>query len=346
MYYINKHDNANCITTHLDPFEDLMILWESFKSLDYINEVLQLHHGINNTRRRKKLAEQIKIHTSHGLELTKQAIETSNDTSFILLYYACLNLSKTVILFKGNEAQLARNRWHGASYKDSMILKKNPLNEFIEVKKRGTIALLYNTLTNKSINQDHKVYLKDIYPFIDDISAEYSRLFNKECQTVATSINIISSNDNEHYLRIEDINRSENLISSRKIGAIKRMRIKKIHNQEYYVSPSQFLPFNDAKVELLKHIDRTIISDIDWSGDLYTSIPISAKSIVYPQEILITLAFFYLSNVSRYNPEHLNKLKDSKVWVLMFALKKQGFFKFLKTMYSHIMKESFCITQN
>ena len=340
---IYKYDNSNCVSTHDNPMEDLLILWESFKNIEYVEEILQSKYGVTRKRRRQELSSKIKTYTSHGLELSRQAINSNVDSSFINLYYACLNLSKVLILFKGLDSQLSRNRWHGASYPNNMIRIQSPLNEYIEIKRNGSISLLYNCLTSQSISRNHRLHMRDIYPYIDDISAEYKQLYGLENKNIFGQITIQSESPTIHFLRIQDFHRETNLISSRRIKAINGMTISSISGKDYYVSPKVTGTIEYARLTLLNHLDRTIISDHDFSGRIFSSIPISAKQILFPQEMLIMLTFFYLSNVARYNPEHLNNLKNNKIWVVMYALKKHGFFKFLKSMYAHIMKESFCI---
>lgn len=55
------------------------------------------------------------------------------------------------------------------------------------------------------------------------------------------------------------------------------------------------------------------------------------------------LAYFHLSNVERYNPEHLYKIMDSKYWVIILELRKYGFLRFEKHIWGNYFKNSFDI---
>ena len=96
---------------------------------------------------------------------------------------------------------------------------------------------------------------------------------------------------------------------------------------------------------LLSNVQRNLLSDITYSGinnsNWYSLTPISGRKHVFNEDLNIMLAYFHLSNVVRYNPEHLYRLMDSKYWIIMLALRKHGFLRFQKLMYGNYIGKSF-----
>ena len=82
--------------------------------------------------------------------------------------------------------------------------------------------------------------------------------------------------------------------------------------------------FAQAEQQIKNSIKRSLISDsishVGFGQSWLSHTPISGKKHVFNEEMCILLAYFHLSNVVRYNPEHLFKLKDSKYWVLLIFI--------------------------
>ena len=55
------------------------------------------------------------------------------------------------------------------------------------------------------------------------------------------------------------------------------------------------------------------------------------------------LAFFHMSNVVRYNPEFLARLKDSRSWGLLLVLRNHAVLKFLKLFWENISQSCLCV---
>ena len=124
-------------------------------------------------RRNKKTAQLISLHTDNALGLATQGFDEPPETSFLPLYYSTLNLIKVYLLFLGKRTALESNRWHGAKYYEEEMGRQF-LNEKIRILNRGTIPLIYQTITGKIIGRNGiEIKLEEIYSCISSIEAEY-----------------------------------------------------------------------------------------------------------------------------------------------------------------------------
>jgi len=62
------------------------------------------------------------------------------------------------------------------------------------------------------------------------------------------------------------------------------------------------------------------------------------------EELSLLLAFFHMSNVSRYNPEFLSALRDSRFWPVLLVLKRQGMFDAMQLFWSFMHKKALLLT--
>ena len=344
---MNRYDVKYSIGTDLDPIEDLLIFMSTLKSKGYTKDLLKSVHNITNTAELEKNANLIKLHMDNAIGLAEQAFSGPPETSFLPLYYSTLNLNKVYLIILGKRIQLAQNRWHGASYSENHM-SRNFLNEEINVKRRGTIPLIYNTLTGKSIpNAGIKVKLSDIYPYITSIGAEYGIITKMKEKMMQISSKVINDPENGHHLKVEILN-DDYLNAPPQARSLKAFSGLSLINPEngapYYVTQKRTGNFNIIERQLINSVKRYLNSD-----DLYgfnnwiSSTPISNRNHVFNEELCITLAYFHLSNVVRYNPEHLFKLMDSKYWSILLALRKHGYLRFLKLMWGNFNKYSFDI---
>jgi len=119
------------------------------------------------------------------------------------------------------------------------------------------------------------------------------------------------------------------------------------NGNSHYETKKVVGPFNTVENNFIKGIKRNLNSDFILQTGTGASwacfTPISGRSIVFNEETNIMLAYFHLSNVVRYNPEHLYKIMDSKYWVILLGLRKHGFLRFEKLMWGNFIKKSFDI---
>lgn len=114
----------------------------------------------------------------------------------------------------------------------------------------------------------------------------------------------------------------------------------------WYESKRVKIPFQEFKDYVLQNTKRHLLSDSYIKvGVPYwnTSTPLTRKAHVFNEDLSIMLAYFHLSNIVRYNPEHLAKLMDSRYWIILLGLRKSGIIRMLKLFWGDINKYSFDI---
>lgn len=341
---VRRHDRARVIHSDLDPIEDMLNLMSGLKSRGYVKELLGDVHAFRSRAEIDKTASQISLHADIGLELAEQAMGSRAETSFLPLYYTCLDLSKIYLLFAGKRAQLASNRLHGASY-DGSQLRKNLLNQTVKIHPRGTISLTYATMLSRAIPVGGaEVSLQEIYSLISAISAEYETICGQSMTFFEHRAVLVRDDKSGHYLQVSaDMSFDPTSVRPKpsELQAYPGLRtISKRQEVPLYRTPRRKGSFDAVAQKLTGAILRNLISDDAQAGNWRLYCPISSKTCVLNEDLSILLAFFHMSNVVRYNPEHLHKIMDSKYWIVLMALRKHGYLRFLKLMWGHYQRES------
>ncbi|MDQ3750269.1 MAG: hypothetical protein M3367_14840 [Acidobacteriota bacterium] len=342
---ILRYDTRDYIVTDLNPIEDILNLITVLKSNGFTSDMLRTIHKFTDAKEIKKVSKLISLHTDIAVSLADQAFTGSPETSFLPLYYSTLNLSKILLLFLGKRTELELNRWHGASYLEKEM-RRDFLNEEIVIKPKGTIPLIYSSITGKSIGRALKVSLDELYPYISGIGAEYTICTNKAQKLMAHETTIIRDDANGHYLHINVF--TDNYIINppitKKIKAYPSLIPKTPANPNHFYETKKIKGrYETIERNLLSSINRYLNSDSFFgnSNKWISYTPISSKEHVFNEDLCIMLAYFHLSNVVRYNPEHLNKIMDSKYWIILLALRKHGYLRFLKLMWGNFNKKVF-----
>lgn len=348
---ILRHDDWYTIETDLDPIEDILNFIITLKSLGFTADLLRETHGFTNTAEIKKTAKLISLHVDSAVGLAQQGLGGPPETSFLPLYYSTLNLSKVYLLMLGKRKELERNRWHGAKYKENEM-NRLFLNERIYIIHKGTIPLLYHAVTGKSISRSGlSVALNELYKSISSIEAEFNTITRQNSGFLAHTSEIIQDDANGHYMKVEIFD-SRYLYDPplpRTLKAYPGLKIVRTSSGiAHYETRKYRGQFETVKRDLINKIKRYLISgkvkNFRGRGPEWICFtPINGRFHVFSEELCIMLAYFHLSNVVRYNPEHLRKLMNSKYWSIMLGLRKHGYLRFEKLMWGNFIRKSFDI---
>lgn len=346
-----RYDLTETIGTDLDPIEDILNLISVLKSIGFTSDLLRETHGFTDVKEIAKTSKLISLHVDNAIGLANQGFEGPAQTSFLPLYYSTLNLSKVYLLFLGKRNQLESNRWHGAKYSENEM-SRNFLNEKIKLSNKGTIPLLYNAVTNKSISKyGLTITLDELYKNITSVGAEYSTITKNNTGLLPHRSEFVQDNNNGHFMKIQILHEyyKENPPQPRTLRAYPGLKI--VTNAEgisHYETKKYIGKFETMKRNLTLNINRSLNSHSCYHtgfGQTWVShSPINGKFHVLNEELCIMLAYFHLSNVVRYNPEHLYKIMDSKYWAILLGLRKHGFLRFEKLMWGNFIKKAFDIS--
>ena len=175
---ILRYDSLRKSFSRIDPMLDISSWISGLRSRGYVSDLLKEKHGFTDLKKINKASKAISSHAEDSMNLLSQGMSGPIETSFLPIYYSLLNLSKMLIIFKGEQDELARQRWHGASY-DNRKVSRDLMTEKITLHSRGAIPLFYRIVTNEHlpIHSNHiSVKMRDVYRYIKNISHELSVL--------------------------------------------------------------------------------------------------------------------------------------------------------------------------
>ncbi len=345
---ILRYENITTVTSPLDPIDDISAWITGLNSINYTSDLLISFHKFKKGPTTKRAAEIISTYSENALAFLDQAYSGPPDHSYLPLYYAILNLSKIYIVTSGFGKQLDTNRWHGASYNPQSKISRDLLTERITLKPGGVFPIFYQVLTSHKWSYgDKSIELRDIFPFIRGISHEFDHAY--KIQSPFQLIKICCEGDLKTGYRLSALTYNKthpNANNLRYLKVITGFHPDTSTPNKYYTKYIQESSEELAKVKLLKSVRRFLFYDSLYSqfGELMGGItPITNCQLLLPEEIPIWIAFYYLSNIVRYNPEYLEKLMDSKAWPILLTLRKHAIFTFLKLFWSFMQKSEYRI---
>ena len=339
--------------TQLDPFEDATIWISSLRSKTYVTDVLRATHGVANKRELGMLATKIAKHSSTALDFIEQAFCGPQVVSFLPLYYAILNLSKITILVSGHRLLLDAQRTHGASYS----VDKNChglLTDTVNVYPKGAFPLLYRSLTGEAYPfiTRHSVRLRDIYPYILNIGHELGHVLDVRIALQELLFELVEEGAGRYHFVAEAVaparwNKHSKSGQLRYLSPLKGYR--KLATRPHCFRSSSVVASSkaDAYTRLRNCLDTFLFYSWHARGNdrLGVYAPLSARRLKMPEEVPIWLAFFHLSNVVRYKPDYLDRLKDSNGWPIVLALRKHATYRYMLLFWSHFHQRNFDVSQ-
>lgn len=343
---VYRFDDQESLWSNLDPIQDILNFVAVLKSKEYTKELLKKKHWFNSGKELEETAKLIGLHSEIAIWLAKQALGWPYETSFLPLYYSCLNLFKIYLLILWKRKELEKNKQHWASY-DNNQMKKKFLNEEIILQKHGTIPLIYETLLGKKIRAKQSIKLEKFYSCITSIAWEYVSIVWKETNIFYHNTSIIRDDDNWHYIKITP-SIAWNQPSVRKLKAYNDIRLIEEWWKKVFIWKRIMGNYDDVSEEILDQINRNLLNPFyDPSAPYWMNwhncLTVNNCDYVASEEIAILISYFHLSNVVRYNPEHLSKLMDSKYWAIILWLRTHWYYRFLGLMWWNFNKQCFHI---
>lgn len=301
-------------------------------SRDYVTELLHEKHGVPKGSGSKR-AGLIVSHVESALQYVEQAYAGPADISFLPAYYSILNLVKTYVLFSTRHADLPAHRWHGAQYRGFEKDSRSLLTEEITIKRGGALPLFYSVLTGKPWSRDTRVVMRDVYPFIADAAAEWQIATGLTPRIAGILGSVTSTSGRELELTVT-LPRGIKSARRKELPCLRKVRQDPANPLRYTRSipdlsetPQEMMVRAVAPLFIYyPHDDRTIVA-------LH-----SGRTTIF-EEWPIALAYFHLSSVVRYNPEFHSRLRDSRHWPVVTAL-RDAHFRFLVLTWSFVQQST------
>jgi hypothetical protein len=341
---ILRYDNPYYVVTPFNPIEDLVSWISGLSSSNYVSEILHSVHGVNDKRDIVLRANSIAVYARNAVGLIEEAYSGPAEISFLPLFYSIQNISKIYIIIAGRGKDLTKNKTHGASY-DPLRKKSRELRtEEVTVWRHGVLPLFYEVLTNDQWGQFRcNVEMRDIYPFITNISHEYIDAFKEPTRLQSIDLYIQQTKAGEYILqaRLGDCDHP-NAGNLKYLKLVKGFR-RDPSNKNILNSPKKLAStIEEARNSLIKGVRRFLIYHSRYgTGEFLPMTPLSARRMLLPEELPIWIAFFHLSSIVRYNPEFLAQLMDSESWPMLLALRKHSIYKYLQLFWSYLHQRSY-----
>jgi hypothetical protein len=335
---ILRYDDSAGVSTPLDPLLDVLSWVKGLKSNSVCSDLLRTKHSISDRRTNKTCTISVANHASMAISLFEEGLSCPEETSFISLYYGMLNLSKCCVIASGGIQDLQGQRWHGVSYRTGGNMPRDFLNDSVELRKKGALALYYQTLTGVTWGRDRKIPMSCFYPHIAGIGHEFSSAYGIKQQLQSCNLEEkIVQGKISLQLRLDN-----NLVIGNR-GKRSLPLSKGFRKIDSLVYQTKFQSGPDAKSKILSGVRRYLLYSFVQGGMAITVTPVSSIHLLLPEEIPILMAFFHLSNISRYNPEYIARIQDSIAWPMLLALRRHASLRFLTLFWSYINKTAYLI---
>lgn len=336
---VTRYNEVYSIRTQLDPFQDVVLLIEAFTSSEYLVDTIATAHGFS-TQQAHNRSKRMIPHIQTALQYLHQSLEGPVEVSFLPTYYAILNFLKLYILLGPRHADLAKQRWHGASYPGHAKNSQKLLTENVVLHSKGALPLFYETLTGERILDNTNVPMRDVYPYVLDIGAEFLLATGQSSKLAGVSFEAtsIDSTYETLFTQIEAFD-GKHQPSLRQLPLLTGFK-KDPTNPVRFIGP---VPPTGTNLEswVRRQIQPLFIYD---RGNHGIATPMTGRKLLVPEEFPIALMFFHMSSVVRYKPEFLAKLRDSRDWPMLAAAQRHSLFKMLLLLWSFLHQKTLIVT--
>lgn len=338
----------------LEPLDDLRDWIAGLRSESYTSDILAKVHGLADAR---EAAKEVRHYADAAIGFIDQAYSGPEDTSYLPLYYAALNLSKIYIVASGRRSAIPANRWHGASYNPTRATPSDLLKDSIFLSEKGILGLFYECLTGEKFagelkrRRSPRLRLSAIYPYIPGISIELGAAYNIKTALYVMSLGL-NGKPSEYFFeaRLYDAPPWHRLpfVDARGLGL--KLVSDKGSNPRVFHTKRQVFPSETAAGEyyasflkpclIYESVNDDPKAFVQY-GDPGPVVPVitSGSLRLLPEELPLWLALFHLSNVVRYRPELLARFRDSRAWTTILSLRRHGMYRFMVLFWSFLHRE-------
>jgi hypothetical protein len=346
---VRRYGALNHLVTRFDPFADLIGQIQFLASAEYTRELLITAHGVSSQEARQR-APIVGPYVRAACAYVDQASSGPEEVAFLPAYYAALNLLKVYIVFSGLHAQLPNNRWHGAAYngfeRNSQTLK----TETLALHRKGAIPLLYQVLTGTTLKlrrQATTIALGDVYPYISSVSAEWKAASGESPRLAEVRFDVLPAKARKRVFAT--VRNADGTVPTSLAGLKALKGFGKTADPGVFVartSVSAGMSDDDAvksKLRTFLLYDRTTPpwGSLIEAGNI---IPVRSAGILFPEEIPIALALLHLSSVTRYKPDFLERLRESRYWPVITVARRQALYDLMVLCWSYTHRQSLRVT--
>jgi hypothetical protein len=336
--YLTRYPKVTTIKSSRAALTELLVMAEFLQSPDYVVETLTMRHGVGVDDAHRR-AKRISPHVKAALAFLEQAVSGPADVAFLPAYYGLLNLVKVYILSSRKHQALNQNRWHGAAYDVYRKTSRDLRTEEVTLHPQGAISLFYEVITSERIVAKTRLRMADIFPYIHNVGMEWSIASNSGSRFRLADF-IVTTNPaaTRRSLQVRVGHRHQmQSVNQRNLPILVNVRRRQTTPSAAVFEAAATYPLTAEDDEIIaRHVRRELLY---YPLGQYAQIPICSRRILMFEELPIVLAFFHLSSVARYNPELLARLRDSRFWPVISALRYHGVAKFMLLFWSYVQQE-------
>lgn len=331
------------------------------RSVGLCADLLTRHHGFTAGRATRDAAKAIAAHAEVAVALLEQALAGPAHVSYVAAYYGLLDLAKIVVVASGALPALKREKFHGMSWTGVNTAAQDLQTDHITLHDRGAGALFYRALTDAPwltpARTRRKVFMRDVYPYIQCISFEYSQIYGISGLAPLTC-EVKATGEKEGHAELTFYGTPAPATLGRSHFKL-LAGLKKKSDSTYVSEPIRFNTRDELferaheairrRFLLYSHKDSAPLGafaifqgsapsmrpNVQFHG-FYT--PASNSTLLLPEELPILLAFFHLGNVARYDPARLARLRDSRACSIIDVLLSEGVFAFIVSVWSYLTR--------
>lgn len=328
-----RYDEDLAFTSPRDSLSDLVDQLTFCTSTEFSSDLLTQIHSVG-TKDAKKRAKRLAVHVRTALSFVDQALSSRPDVASVAAYYAILNFSKCYLLASPLHTKLDSKLSHGASYhtysKDSHTL----LTESIKLLPKGVIPSLYEVITGE-IAPVTMLTMREVYKFILDIGSEWHIATKSHSSVASAHFQCDAAPSGGRIVKATVDTPDACPVSLQSLRAFKSLKGVSGSNNEFVSRPDTHSLSDEAAVAGV--LRRHLIYDGNFGHSI---MPVCGKKLQMPQELPIILAFYHLSSISRYNPEFMARIQDSRYWPLVVSLQWHALQKYLVLTWSFLQRKN------
>lgn len=332
-----RYPTDRVLVTNYDPFQ-VTSDWLSFLTAhEYVVDLLRKTHAVP-AKSASARADEIIPHVRMAIDYIHQTLDGPASISFLPAYYALLNLMKVYVLLGPRHADLAKNRYHGATYNVGGKDSHTVLTEIVTLKQGGVFPLFYETITGKTLTQNKlRISMKEVLPYVLSISYEYELATGTPSQHCGLDLGIVDK-QGVKYLQCQVRTRT-GLVPKSELKALTAFRA--ISGQaNAFISAT---PMNTGTDKLA--FRERLRPHMLFRSQPGTWVTVRCKRrLEMFEEWPIAVLFFYTSSVARYRPEFFSRLQDSKFWPVLATARLHAFGAFLLSFWSFMQQENIFIS--
>jgi len=336
MPTLQRYADDMPISSSQSGFTDVLDWLGFLAAREYLAQLLVNVHAVTAQEAANRCTQVIP-HVRIAAAYIRQSLEGPPDISFLPAYYAILNLMKVYVLLGPRHADLAKNRWHGATYDPQGKDSRSVLTEEIVVKNGGVFPLFYETLTGSKLRRTPvRLRVGDFLHSVSGVWFEYNLATGQHPGVCNLAFDVLAIGG-KHRLRC--IVATPHPLPRGQLQCMRTFR-QDPTNKNLYLGPF----VTNSAPEVISAIRAGIRTELLYRVEpKRTYAMMTPSKILLPQELPIAFLFFYMSSVVRYRPEYFARLRDSKFWPVLSSARLHSFLDFLLAFWSFMHKKNFYI---